>query len=67
VVWQHHGAVALEADFETAFGLIETAERAAEIYLKVAALGPVSQKLSTAQLTALAEKFEVEPDPEILG
>ncbi len=67
VVWQHHGAVALEADFETAFGLIETAERAAEIYLKVAALGPVSQRLSTAQLTALARRFEVEPDPEILG
>jgi rhamnulose-1-phosphate aldolase len=67
VVWKHHGAVALEADFETAFGLIETAERAAEIYLKVAALGPVSQKLSTAQLTALAEKFGVQPDLEILG
>jgi rhamnulose-1-phosphate aldolase len=67
VVWQHHGAVALEADFETAFGLIETAERAAEIYLKVAALGPVSQSLSTAQLTALAQRFGVEPDLEILG
>jgi len=65
-VWQHHGVVALGVDFETAFGLIETAEKAAEIYLKVAALGPVSQKLSTAQLTALAEKFGVEPDPEIL-
>lgn len=67
VVWQHHGAVALGPDFQTAFGLIETAERAAEIYLKVAALGPVSQRLSTGQLTALAQKFGVEPDPEILG
>ena len=66
-VWQHHGVVALGADFKTAFGLIETAERAAEIYLKVAALGPISQKLSTGQLTALAQKFGVKPDPEILG
>jgi rhamnulose-1-phosphate aldolase len=67
VVWQQHGAVALGPDFATAFGLIETAEKAAEIYLKVAALGPVSQKLTTAQLTSLAQKFGVEPDPEILG
>ncbi|MFC1661506.1 rhamnulose-1-phosphate aldolase [Gemmatimonadota bacterium] len=66
-IWQHHGAVALGADFETAFGLIETAEKAAEIYLKAAALGPVSQRLTTAQLTSLAQKFGVEPDPEILG
>jgi len=65
-VWQHHGVVALGADFETAFGLIETAEKAAGIYLKVAALGPVSQKLSSAQFTALAQKFGVEPDPEFL-
>jgi rhamnulose-1-phosphate aldolase len=65
-VWQHHGAVALGIDFETAFGLVETADKAAEVYLKVAALGPVTQRLSTAQLEALAEKFAVEPDPEIL-
>lgn len=65
-VWQHHGVVALGVDFETAFGLVETVEKAAEIYLKVAALGPVSQRLSTAQLTALAAKFGVEPDPGIL-
>jgi rhamnulose-1-phosphate aldolase len=65
-VWQHHGVVALGIDFETAFGLVETAEKAAEIYLKAAALGPVSQRLGTDQLTALAQKFGVEPDPEIL-
>ena len=67
VVWQHHGAVALGPDFQTAFGLIETAEKAAGIYLQVSALGPVSQKLTTGQLTALAQKFGVDPDPEILG
>jgi rhamnulose-1-phosphate aldolase len=66
-VWDRHGVVALGPDFKTAFGLVETAERAAEIYLKVAALGPVSRKLSTTQLTALAEKFGVDPDRGILG
>jgi rhamnulose-1-phosphate aldolase len=65
-VWEHHGAVAVGADFEKAFGLMETAEKVAGIYLQVAALGPVSQKLSTAQLTTLAQEFGVEPDPEIL-
>jgi rhamnulose-1-phosphate aldolase len=67
VVWQHHGAVALGADFESAFGLVETAEKAAEIYLKLAALGPVKQRLTGVQLRALADTFEVAPDPEILG
>jgi rhamnulose-1-phosphate aldolase len=66
-VWEQHGAVAIGPDFRTAFGLVETAEKAAEIYLKAAALGPVSRRLSTTQLTALARKFGVEPDPEILG
>jgi len=66
-IWAQHGAVAVGPDFKTAFGLVETAEKAAEIYLKAAGLGPVTQRLSTAQLTALAERFGVEPDPEILG
>lgn len=66
VVWQYHGAVAMGPDFETALGLMETAEKAAEIYLKAAALGPVTRRLSTGQLTALAERFGVEPDWEIL-
>lgn len=66
-VWDRHGTLALGPDFKTAFGLVETAERAAEIYLKVAVLGPAPNKLTTAQLTALAEKFGVEPDLEILG
>ena len=67
VVWQHHGIVAGGPDLDVAFGLIETAEKAAEIYLKAAAVGPVERRLSTEQLTALANRFGVEPDPEILA
>ncbi len=66
-VWQHHGIVAAGPDLEHAFGLIETAEKAAEIYLKAAALGSVTRRLTTEQLTALAANFGVEPDREILG
>jgi rhamnulose-1-phosphate aldolase len=67
VLWQYHGIVAAGANLDAAFGLIETAEKAAEIYLKAAALGPVKRRLSNEQLTALARRFGVEPDPEILA
>lgn len=66
-LWAHHGVVAAGPDLDHVFGLIETAEKAAEIYLKTAALGPIARRLSTEQLAALAETFGVEPDLEILG
>ena len=65
-LWQHHGIVAAGPDLDTAFGLIDTAEKAAQIYLLAAPLGDVPHRLTTAQLTALAEKFGVDPDPAIL-
>jgi rhamnulose-1-phosphate aldolase len=66
-LWQYHGIVAAGPDLDKAFGLIETAEKAAEIYLKAAALGPVRRRLDNEQLTALARRFGVEPDAEILA
>ena len=66
-LWQYHGIVATGRHLDAAFGLIETAEKAAEIYLKVAALGPVERRLDNEQLNALARRFGVEPDPEILA
>lgn len=66
-LWQYHGIVAAGRNLDAAFGLIETAEKAAEIYLKVAAVGPVDRRLTNEQLTALAHRFGVEPDPKILA
>ncbi len=66
-LWQYHGIVAAGRNLDAAFGLIETAEKAAEIYLKAAALGPVEHRLSNEQLSALARHFGVQPDPEILA
>jgi rhamnulose-1-phosphate aldolase len=66
-VWQFHGIVAAGASLEAAFGLIDTAEKAAEIYVKASALAHPPKKLSAEQLTALARRFGVEPDPEILS
>jgi rhamnulose-1-phosphate aldolase len=65
-LWQYHGIVAAGRNLDAAFGLIETAEKAAEIYLKAAALGSVERRLGNDQLNALARRFGVEPDPEIL-
>jgi len=61
-VWQHHGIIAAGPDLDTAFGLIDTAEKAAGIYIQAASLGPVKNKLSTDQLKALAKTFSLNPD-----
>jgi rhamnulose-1-phosphate aldolase len=67
VLWQYHGIVAVGRNLDEAFGLIETGEKAAEIYLKAAALGAVERRLDNEQLGALARRFGVEPDLEILA
>lgn len=64
-VWQYHGIVAAGPDLDAAFGLIDTAEKAAEIYIKAASLGPIKNKLSTAQLKALARKFNLKIEGKI--
>ena len=61
-VWQNHGIVAAGPDLDTAFGLIDTAEKAAQIYLKAASLGPVTNRLSIDQLRALAKRFNLKTD-----
>ena len=61
-VWAMHGIYAVGANLDEAFGLIETAEKAAEVYLKIAHL-PMKQCLNDAQLRLLAERFRVEPRP----
>ena len=64
-VFAYHGAEH-KSIYTYERGLELTAEKAAEIYLKAAALGQIPRRLATDQLTALAEKFGVRPDPEIL-
>jgi rhamnulose-1-phosphate aldolase len=66
VVWQLHGVLAVGRSLDAAFGLIDTVEKAASIYLKAMQAGGLRHKLSTAQLEALAKKFNVRPDPLIL-
>ena len=58
VVWAQHGIYGAGKDLDETFGLIETAEKAAEIYLKIAHL-PLKQTITDAQMHLLEERFGV--------
>ncbi|GHU89516.1 rhamnulose-1-phosphate aldolase [Clostridia bacterium] len=54
VIWANHGAFATGSSMDDALGLIEIADKAADIYLKIAHL-PQKQTITDAQLRQLAE------------
>lgn len=58
VVWAQHGIYGAGADLDEAFGLIETVEKGAEIYMKIAHL-QIQNTISDQQLKQLAEAFGV--------
>lgn len=58
VVWAQHGIYGAGKDLDETFGLIETAEKAAEIYLKIAHL-PLKNTITDEQLHLLEERFGV--------
>ncbi len=58
VVWAQHGIYGAGKDLDETFGLIETAEKAAEIYMKIAGL-PWKQTITDDQLHQLEKRFGV--------
>lgn len=60
VVWAHHGIFGTGESIDEAFGLIETAEKAAEIYLKICDK-QILQTITDSELKILADKFNVIP------
>lgn len=60
VLWPHHGIFGTGRDLDEAFGLIETAEKAAEIYMKIAPM-KILQSISDEGLHELADAFHVIP------
>ena len=66
VLWPHHGIFGAGQSMDQVFGLIETAEKAAEMLLKVMAAGGKRQAISRDQLRALAKAFNVTPIPGVL-
>lgn len=66
VVWQFHGALGWGKDPDEVLGLIDTMEKAAEIYIKAASAGGVRNRLKIRQLSAIADRFGVTPDADIM-
>ncbi|WP_462409565.1 rhamnulose-1-phosphate aldolase [Neobacillus sp. Marseille-QA0830] len=67
VLWPHHGIFGAGSTMDETFGLIETAEKAAEVYTLVCAQGGKKQTITDAQLQQLADAFKVVPRPGILN
>ena len=58
VVWAQHGIYGAGKDLDETFGLIETAEKAAEIYMKIAHL-PRRNTITDDQMHLLEQRFGV--------
>ena len=58
VVWAQHGIYGAGRDLDETFGLIETAEKAAEVYLKIAHL-PWKNTITDEQMHQLEKRFGV--------
>ncbi len=58
VVWAQHGIYGVGKDLDEAFGLIETAEKAAEIYMKIEGK-PWLQTITDEDLKVIAKAFGV--------
>lgn len=61
VLWPQHGIYGAGKDMDEVFGLIETAEKAAQVYTYVKAQGPILQTITDEKLWRLAEAFDVAP------
>ncbi|WP_017470394.1 rhamnulose-1-phosphate aldolase [Amphibacillus jilinensis] len=67
VVWPHHGIFGAGESIDDAFGLIETAEKAAQVYMLVAShQGGIKQTITDQELIDLAEAFHVTPNPNYI-
>ena len=58
VVWAQHGIYGAGRDLDETFGLIETAEKAAEVYLKIAHL-PWRNTITDRAMRQIADRFGV--------
>ncbi len=60
VLWSQHGVYGAAADIESAFGLIETAEKSAEVLLKMMSVQKPANMIGSKNLRDIAEAFGVE-------
>jgi rhamnulose-1-phosphate aldolase len=65
VIWALHGIYGCEDNLDDAFGLVETVDKAAAIYLETRKIGDANT-ISNVGLKALAERFKVKVHPGYL-
>jgi rhamnulose-1-phosphate aldolase len=66
-LWPFHGVFGTGLDLDETFGLIDTAEKAAEILVKVLAMGGPYQSMTSQNLIDLAKRFSVTADADALA
>lgn len=67
VLWPFHGVFASGPTLDEAFGLIDTAEKSAEVLVKVISMGGMKQTIRREELIALGQRFGVTPRQSALA
>lgn len=66
-VWAHHGLFCSGPDFDLCFGLMDTIEKAADIYVRACSCGQgIRQTIKDEELLAIAQEFGVQLNKELL-
>lgn len=61
VLWPFHGVFGSGPTLDETFGLIDTAEKSAEVLVKVYSMGGMKQTITREELIALGKRFGVTP------
>ncbi|HEF0125398.1 rhamnulose-1-phosphate aldolase [Citrobacter youngae] len=61
VLWPFHGVFGSGPTLDEAFGLIDTAEKSAEVLVKIYSMGGMKQTITREELIALGKRFGVTP------
>ncbi len=61
VLWPFHGVFGSGPTLDETFGLIDTAEKSAQVLVKVYSMGGMKQTISREELIALGQRFGVTP------
>ncbi|HAU5792753.1 TPA: rhamnulose-1-phosphate aldolase [Citrobacter freundii] len=61
VLWPFHGVFGCGPTLDEAFGLIDTAEKSAEVLVKIYSMGGIKQTITREELVALGKRFGVTP------
>ncbi len=61
VLWPFHGVFGSGPTLDESFGLIDTAEKSAEVLVKVYSMGGMKQTITQEELIALGKRFGVTP------